>query len=106
MHGPTAKGAGADADNLVVRAAAALAERCHGLRVGHFSLLKRLPAAAGIGGGSADAAAALRLLARLNRLSLSDERVLSAAATVISSMPWPRSASFNFGRSRWISVFV
>ena len=55
----------AEPDNLVLRAARALAEAA-GLRTGaQLELEKRLPVASGIGGGSADAAAALRLLARL-----------------------------------------
>ena len=47
-------------DNLVLKAARALQKEAPNLRMGRFHLLKRLPAAAGIGGGSADAAAALR----------------------------------------------
>ncbi len=41
-----------------------------------FSLDKVLPVAAGIGGGSADAAAALRLLAQANGLALDDPRLI------------------------------
>ena len=61
--GPRALEAGPVDENLVLRAARALAAHIPGLRLGRFRLIKRLPAAAGLGGGSADAAAALRLLA-------------------------------------------
>ena len=60
-------------DNLVLKAARALQAQIADLRIGHFHLTKRLPVAAGIGGGSSDAAAALRLLARLNDLPANDE---------------------------------
>lgn len=66
VEGPFAAAAGPVADNLVLRAARAFAEAT-GSRVRlAFRLEKRIPAAAGLGGGSADAAAALRLLARVH----------------------------------------
>lgn len=52
-------------DNLVIKAALALAKEAHVQRGGRIILDKRLPVASGIGGGSADAAAALRLLTSL-----------------------------------------
>lgn len=87
MSGPTASLAGPDRDNLVLKAARLLAERVRGLKLGTFHLVKRLPVAAGIGGGSSDAAAALRLLARLNGLSLDDPRLREAARLTGSDVP-------------------
>ncbi|MES2120976.1 MAG: 4-(cytidine 5'-diphospho)-2-C-methyl-D-erythritol kinase [Pseudomonadota bacterium] len=56
-----------DGDNLVMRAAEALREAAGVAKGAAMTLDKRLPVASGIGGGSADAAAALRLLTSLWR---------------------------------------
>jgi 4-diphosphocytidyl-2-C-methyl-D-erythritol kinase len=85
--GPLAQACGDTADNLVLKAAQLLAERVPGLRVGEFVLEKVLPVAAGIGGGSADAAAALRLLARANGFGLDDERLTDAARRTGADVP-------------------
>lgn len=87
VHGPTAPHAGANADNLVTRATENFANRVAGAKLGAFVLEKRLPVAAGIGGGSSDAAAALRLLARHNGLALDDPRVIAAARSTGSDVP-------------------
>ncbi|MDQ4136314.1 MAG: 4-(cytidine 5'-diphospho)-2-C-methyl-D-erythritol kinase [Pseudomonadota bacterium] len=87
VEGPTAELAGAGADNLVLKAAGLLAGALPGLRVGAFRLVKRLPVAAGIGGGSSDAAAALRLLARLNELPLSHPALREAARRTGADVP-------------------
>jgi 4-diphosphocytidyl-2-C-methyl-D-erythritol kinase len=87
VSGPMAAGAGPLADNLVLRAAQALAERIEGLRLGHFALVKRLPSGAGLGGGSADAAAALRLIAKVNRFPLEDPRIHDAARATGADIP-------------------
>ena len=87
VSGPTANAAGGEADNLVLKAARALARRMPGLSTGAFHLTKRLPVAAGLGGGSADAAAALRLLARLNGLSRDDPAILAAASETGADVP-------------------
>jgi len=85
--GPRAQDCGAAEDNLVLKAVQQLADRVEGLRSGHFKLEKHLPVAAGIGGGSADAAAALRLLARLNDIPLDDPRLLDAARHTGADVP-------------------
>jgi 4-diphosphocytidyl-2-C-methyl-D-erythritol kinase len=87
VRGPTAVAAGDLAENLVLKAARALAERTEGLKLGRFALSKRLPVAAGLGGGSTDAAAALRLLARQNRIPIDDPRVMAAARATGADVP-------------------
>ena len=65
LEGPFGSALRAEPDNLVLRAARGLAALT-GVRAGaRLTLVKTLPVASGIGGGSADAAAALRLLGRL-----------------------------------------
>ena len=87
VGGPGAAQAGEAADNLVIKAALALAARVPELRLGTFQLDKRLPVAAGLGGGSADAAAALRLLARANGLAVYDARLFEAARATGADVP-------------------
>jgi 4-diphosphocytidyl-2-C-methyl-D-erythritol kinase len=87
MTGPLASACGETSDNLVLKATRLLGERVAGLKVGSFALEKILPVAAGIGGGSADAAAALRLLARLNDLGLDDERLRKVALATGADVP-------------------
>lgn len=91
IAGPRGDGLPADDGNLILRAARALAAEVSGqikqLRSGRFHLVKRLPVASGIGGGSADAAGALRLLARLNGLAPDDPALLRAAASVGADVP-------------------
>ncbi len=87
VTGPGAAECGAVADNLVLRAARSLGEKIEGLRTGFFTLEKNLPAAAGIGGGSADAAAALRLLAVHNDLACDDARIMAVARATGADIP-------------------
>lgn len=76
VTGPFAAGLDAEADNLVLRAARTLATEAGVTPSGRILLEKNVPVASGIGGGSADAAAALRLLCRLWKL---DPRRISLA---------------------------
>ena len=68
LDGPEAGALAGEADNLVLRAARALAAAAGCPAHAALALVKRLPVASGIGGGSADAAATLRALCRLWRL--------------------------------------
>jgi len=79
--GPFAEGLSRE-DNLVVRATHALRDEADVQQGAEFKLIKNLPIAAGIGGGSADAAAALRLLTRLWKI---DPAFASAVAPKLGS---------------------
>jgi 4-diphosphocytidyl-2-C-methyl-D-erythritol kinase len=87
--GPFAGGFGNEdpATNLVVRAALALAEAIGNTVQVAFHLTKNLPVASGIGGGSADAAACLRGLARLWGIEPASPVVLDVAAKLGSDIP-------------------
>ncbi|MBV8578882.1 MAG: 4-(cytidine 5'-diphospho)-2-C-methyl-D-erythritol kinase, partial [Acetobacteraceae bacterium] len=69
IEGPFGTSLSAASDNLVLRAARLLAQTARIDAGARLVLEKNLPVASGIGGGSADAAAALRLLTRLWRVS-------------------------------------
>jgi 4-diphosphocytidyl-2-C-methyl-D-erythritol kinase len=87
VTGPLASACGELSDNLVLKAARLLGERVADLKAGRFTLHKVLPVAAGIGGGSADAAAALRLLARANGLSFDDPRLVEVTRLTGADVP-------------------
>src|SRR5215208_4399613 len=87
VRGPTAAASGAVSDNLVLKAARHLSDCIGGLKLGRFVLTKLLPVAAGLGGGSADAAAALRLLARANRISSQNPKLMKVARRIGADVP-------------------
>ncbi len=75
------------ADNLVTRAARAFAD-AFGIAERHaITLDKHLPVASGIGGGSADAAATLRSLARLHGVGATDARLAAIATRLGADVP-------------------
>ncbi|NUQ18403.1 MAG: 4-(cytidine 5'-diphospho)-2-C-methyl-D-erythritol kinase [Sphingomonas sp.] len=85
VTGPFAEELGGMDDNLVVKAARALAEGAGVSDGAALTLDKRLPVASGIGGGSADAAAALRLLTSLWRID--PKHAEQVAPTLGSDVP-------------------
>jgi 4-diphosphocytidyl-2-C-methyl-D-erythritol kinase len=74
-------------DNLILTAAEAAKRAYPALKLGRFHLTKTLPVAAGLGGGSADAAAALRLLVRANPGTLDQESWREIAEGLGSDVP-------------------
>ena len=98
VEGPQAASLEASSeDNLVARAARALA--AHGGIAPRARLLleKNLPVASGLGGGSSDAAAALTLLARLWRLSIGEKALAAVGATLGADVP-----ACLYGRPVWV----
>ncbi len=93
ITGPFAAGLSTE-DNLVLRAAEAFAEAFGDPGTYAMRLDKHLPVASGIGGGSADAAAILRALARLNDFATDDSRLVACAGALGSDVP-----ACLFGRS-------
>lgn len=82
--GPMAADLAEEADNIVLRAARLLPAAGRGASI---RLTKRLPVAAGLGGGSADAAAVMRLLDRFWDLGLGADRVAGLAAALGADVP-------------------
>lgn len=85
IEGPFAAGLDVGGDNLVLRAAQALADAVGVTAGAALTLDKRLPVASGIGGGSADAGAALRLLTRL--WSIDPSHAAEVAPSLGSDVP-------------------
>src|SRR5947209_2559831 len=82
-----ANGLDNEADNLVLRAARALAAQAGVPATGRLVLEKNLPVASGIGGGSADAAAALRLLSRFWDVEVGQEALATIAGRLGADVP-------------------
>lgn len=87
IGGPFGQTLNAGPDNLILRAANALAEAGRVRKGGQLQLDKRLPIAAGIGGGSADAAAALRLLRRFWQVDVDDAALHRLATQLGADVP-------------------
>lgn len=87
-------------ENLVVQALALLKRESGILRGGRIALCKRIPAGAGLGGGSSDAAAALRMANHGWGLDWSRERLMTLAAQLGSDVPFFLTPGPKIGRGR------
>jgi 4-diphosphocytidyl-2-C-methyl-D-erythritol kinase len=87
VTGPFAAGLDGEGDNLVLRAARSLAAQAGVTASGRLVLEKNLPVASGIGGGSADAAAALRVLGRFWGLQTGQGTLAAMAAGLGADVP-------------------
>ena len=87
LDGPYAAELARDADNLVLKAARLLAARAGVAPRAAIALGKHIPVAAGLGGGSADAAAVLRELVDLWRLVMAEEELFDLARSLGADVP-------------------
>ncbi|MBI1796326.1 MAG: 4-(cytidine 5'-diphospho)-2-C-methyl-D-erythritol kinase [Candidatus Eisenbacteria bacterium] len=87
-------------DNLVLRAARLVAARYRLTGGAHFHLVKRIPAGAGLGGGSADAAAAIAGLARLHGLAIAPAERPAIGAALGSDVPFALFGGTALGLGR------
>ena len=87
IDGPFARGLSAGPDNLVLRAAHRLAELAGITDGARLNLTKNLPVASGIGGGSADAAAAIQALTRLWNLDVDADALAALALQLGADVP-------------------
>lgn len=87
LDGPMAAGLQAEPDNIVLKAARALAMAAGIEPKAALTLTKRLPIASGIGGGSADGVAALRALCALWRLEMSEQRLAEIGLAIGADLP-------------------
>lgn len=87
LAGPLATALAGEMDNLVLRAAGGLRDLCDVREGARILLEKHLPVASGIGGGSADAAAALRALMRLWHVTPDETALMRLAASLGADVP-------------------
>ncbi|TAJ95642.1 MAG: 4-(cytidine 5'-diphospho)-2-C-methyl-D-erythritol kinase [Reyranella sp.] len=85
--GPAAASLERNTDNLALKAARLLAGRAGVAPRAALRLTKRIPVAAGLGGGSADAAATLLALVELWRVAMPQEELFDLAATLGADVP-------------------
>ena len=90
----------ADERNLAHRAAALIIKECDVRGGVHVDLAKRIPVAAGLAGGSADAAATLRGMNELYALGLSDAELCSLGAQIGSDIPFSLMGGTVFATGR------
>ena len=106
IEGPFGEGLDSGPDNLVLRAASALRDAFAVQDGAALTLIKNLPVAAGIGGGSADAAAALRLLIRHWGGDASDPRIAAIASGLGADVPACLKSSTLRGEGRGDSMVM
>jgi 4-diphosphocytidyl-2-C-methyl-D-erythritol kinase len=100
VTGPFAEALGGEGDNLVLRAERAFRAEVAPLPPLSVTLDKRLPVASGMGGGSADAAAMLRAMARRAGLATDDPRLRAVAEALGSDVPACLLGRTAIGRGR------